>query len=87
MFSTYAACERLVQIENNTTNRFFSKGTVQFCMTDGRSLTLTEVRHVLSLQKKLIFIRILYSKGCSFPSNGGIMRVFKENNEIMVKDD
>ena len=51
MLSTYAACERLVWMANNTTNRVIGKGTIRFCMVDGRSLTLTEVRHVSSLQK------------------------------------
>ena len=36
-------------------NRVVDKWAVQFCMAGERSLTLTEVRHVLSLPKNLIF--------------------------------
>ena len=59
------------------------QGIVMFYMTNGRSLTLTDVRHVPSLQKNLIFIGILNSKGCSFEVSGGTLRVFKENKEML----
>ncbi|GFY82703.1 AT-hook motif nuclear-localized protein 1 [Actinidia rufa] len=35
MFSTYAACEGLVRMANNTTNKVVGKGTARFRMTDG----------------------------------------------------
>ncbi|GFZ18900.1 hypothetical protein Acr_27g0006390 [Actinidia rufa] len=35
MFSTYAACEGLVRMANNTTNKVVGKGTVRFRMADG----------------------------------------------------
>ncbi|GFY80698.1 hypothetical protein Acr_01g0005070 [Actinidia rufa] len=45
MFSTYAVCDGgLVWMANNTPSRVVDKGAVWFCVTDGRSLTLTEVR-------------------------------------------
>ena len=69
VFSTYAACERLVWMTNNKTNRVVGKGTVRFRMADGRSMTLTEVSHVPSLRKKIIFIRMLNSKECSFEAS------------------
>ena len=75
VFSTYAAYERLVRMANNTTNRVISKGTVQFRMADGRSLKLTQIRHVPSLQKKLISIGMLNSKGCNFATSEGTLRV------------
>ena len=49
MFSTYATCEGLVRMANNTENRVVGKRTVRFRIIDERSLTLTEVRHVPSL--------------------------------------
>ena len=54
MFSTYATCEGLVRMANNPAKRVVGKETFQFCMADRRSLTLTEVRYVLSLKKKKI---------------------------------
>ncbi|GFZ16178.1 hypothetical protein Acr_25g0005870 [Actinidia rufa] len=52
-------------------------------MTDGRSMTLTEVRHVYNLLKNLISIGMLDSKGCSFDASIGTLRVFKGNKEML----
>ena len=52
-------------------------------MADERSIILIEVMHVPSLRKKLISIGMLDSKGCSFETSGGTLRVFKENNEML----
>ena len=78
MLSTYAACEKLVRMANNTVNRVIGKGIVQFRMADMMSLTLIEVRHVPSLGKNLISIGMLDLKGCSFEASGGTLRVFKK---------
>ncbi|GFZ21518.1 hypothetical protein Acr_29g0006800 [Actinidia rufa] len=83
MFSTYAACEGLVRMANNTTNKVVGKGTVQFRMADGRSVTLTEVRHVPKLRKNLISIGMLDSMGCSIAVKGGILRISKGNKEML----
>ncbi|GFY91080.1 hypothetical protein Acr_07g0012760 [Actinidia rufa] len=68
---------------NNTDSRVVGKELVQLRMADGRSVTLTEVRHVPNLRKKLISIRILDSKGCSFDASGGTLRVFKGNKAML----
>ncbi|GFY80990.1 hypothetical protein Acr_01g0007990 [Actinidia rufa] len=52
-------------------------------MTDERSVMLTEVRHVPNLQKNLISIGMLNSKGCSFETSGGTLRVSKGNKEML----
>ncbi|GFS42430.1 hypothetical protein Acr_00g0079830 [Actinidia rufa] len=51
MFSTYAPCEGRVWMANNTASGVVGKGSVQFCMADGRSVTLTE-RNSESFQGK-----------------------------------
>ena len=43
MFSTYAACEGLIRMANNRTNKVVDKGTVWFCMVYERFLILTDV--------------------------------------------
>ncbi|GFZ11150.1 hypothetical protein Acr_22g0005480 [Actinidia rufa] len=83
MFSTYAACEGRIWMANNTSNRVVGRGSVRFRMADGRSVTLTEVRHVPNLRKNLISIGMLDSKGCNFDASGGTLRVFKENKEML----
>ncbi|GFS36514.1 hypothetical protein Acr_00g0046430 [Actinidia rufa] len=83
VFSTYAACEGRIWMANNTSSRVVGRGSVQFRMADGRSVTLTEVRHVPNLQKNLISIGMLDAKGCRFDASGGILRVFKGNKEML----
>ncbi|GFZ09162.1 hypothetical protein Acr_20g0009700 [Actinidia rufa] len=77
VFSTYAACEGRIWMANNTSSRVVGRGSVRFRMADGRSVTLTEVRHVPNLQENLIFIGMLDSNGCIFEASGGILRVSK----------
>ena len=83
MFSTYVACEGLVQMTNNTANRVVGKGIVWFHMVDRRSLTMTEVRHVPSLRKNLISSGMLDLKGYNFVSSRGTLRVSKGNKEML----
>ncbi|GFZ12927.1 hydroxyproline-rich glycoprotein family protein [Actinidia rufa] len=83
VFSTYAACEGRIWMANNTSSRVVGRGSVWFRMADGRSVTLTEVRHVPNLRKNLISIGMLDAKGCSFKASGGIFRVSKGNKEML----
>ncbi|GFZ08239.1 hypothetical protein Acr_20g0000470 [Actinidia rufa] len=83
VFSTYAACEGRIWMANNTSSRVVGRGSVRFRMADGRSVTLTEVRHVPNLRKNLISIGMLDAKGCRFDASGGILRVFKGNREML----
>ncbi|GFS39374.1 transcription regulator [Actinidia rufa] len=83
VFSTYVACEGRIWMANNTASRVVGRGSVRFRMADGRSVTLTEVRHVPNLWKNLISIGMLDSKGCSFEASGGTLRVSKGNKEIL----
>ncbi|GFZ06118.1 hypothetical protein Acr_18g0002880 [Actinidia rufa] len=83
VFSTYAACEGRIWMANNTSSRVVGRGSVRFRMADGRSVTLTEVRHVPNLRKNLISIGMLDAKGCRFDASGGILRVSKGNKEML----
>ncbi|GFS46693.1 hypothetical protein Acr_00g0103700 [Actinidia rufa] len=76
-------CEERIWMANNTSSRVVGRGSVRFPMADGRSVTLTEVRHVPNLRKNLISIGMLDSKGCSFDASGEILRVSKGNKEML----
>ncbi|GFY82809.1 hypothetical protein Acr_02g0010490 [Actinidia rufa] len=52
-------------------------------MIDGRSVTLTEVRHVPNVRKKLISIGMLDSKGYNFDASGETLRVSKGNKKML----
>ncbi|GFZ02093.1 hypothetical protein Acr_15g0007020 [Actinidia rufa] len=67
----------------DSASRVVGRGSVQFRMADGRSVTLTEVRHVPNIRKNLISIGMLDAKGCSFEASGGILRVSKGNKEML----
>ncbi|GFY96935.1 hypothetical protein Acr_11g0012410 [Actinidia rufa] len=83
VFSTYAPCEGRIWMANNTTSRVVGRGSVWFRMADGRSVTLTEVRHDPNLRKNLISIGMLDAKGCRFDASGGILRVYKRNKGML----
>ncbi|GFY99053.1 hypothetical protein Acr_13g0004540 [Actinidia rufa] len=83
VFSTYAACEGRIWMANNTSSRVVGRGSVRFRMADGRSVTLTELRHVPNLRKNLISIGMLDAKACRFDASGGILRVSKGNKEML----
>ncbi|GFS38397.1 hypothetical protein Acr_00g0057270 [Actinidia rufa] len=83
VFSTYAACEGRIWMANNTCSRVVGRGSVRFRMVDGRSVTLTEVRHVPNLRKNLISIGMLDAKGRRFDASGGTLRVSKGNKEML----
>ncbi|GFS43238.1 hypothetical protein Acr_00g0084320 [Actinidia rufa] len=51
VFSTYATCERCIWMANNTASRVVSKGSIRFCMADGRSVTLTEGKKTRGLYR------------------------------------
>ncbi|GFS33425.1 hypothetical protein Acr_00g0028380 [Actinidia rufa] len=72
-----------IWMANNMSSKVVGRGSVRFRMADGRSVTLTKVRHVPNLRKNLISIGMLDSKGCSFDASGGILRVSKENKEML----
>ncbi|GFY82764.1 plastid-lipid associated protein PAP [Actinidia rufa] len=87
VFSTYAACEGRIWMTNNTASRVVGKRSVRFRMVDGRSVMLTEVRHVPNLRKNLISIGMLDSKGYSFDASGGTLRVFKgKQGDVVGKE-
>ncbi|GFZ21721.1 hypothetical protein Acr_29g0008830 [Actinidia rufa] len=83
VFSTYVTCEGRIWMVNNIASRVVGKGLDRFHMADKRSVTLTEVRHVPNIRKKLIYIGMLDSKECSFDISGGTLRVFKGNKEML----
>ncbi|GFS44706.1 UDP-Glycosyltransferase superfamily protein [Actinidia rufa] len=88
VFSTYAACEGRIWMANNTSSRVVGRGSVRFRMADGRSVTLTEVRHVPNLRKNLISIGMLDAKGCSFDASGRNSQSFQgKQGDAVGKED
>lgn len=79
-FTEYQACdEGSARMANGTASKIVGKGAVQFRMSDGRRVKLTDVRHVPGLRKNVISLGVLESKGSSFSASGGVLNVRKEN--------
>ncbi|GFY80781.1 hypothetical protein Acr_01g0005900 [Actinidia rufa] len=52
VFSTYAACEGRIWMANNTSSRVVGRGSVRFCMTDGRDVALRLVEEFSEFPRK-----------------------------------
>ncbi|KAH1091748.1 hypothetical protein J1N35_019005 [Gossypium stocksii] len=64
-FSTYSSVEGgVVHMRNDSSIKVIGIGTIKIKIHDGTIRTLSDVRYVLDLQKNLISLRILDSKGC-----------------------
>ncbi|GFZ09911.1 hypothetical protein Acr_21g0005100 [Actinidia rufa] len=83
VFSTYATCERRKWMANNTCSRVVGRGVSLVQHGRREVCDVTEVRHVPNLQKNLISIGMLDSKGYSFDASGGTLRVSKGNKEML----
>lgn len=67
----------IVLMGNDVSCKTIGIGSVRIKMFDGMVRTLTEVRHVLDLKKKLISLGELDSTGCKFIGQGGVLKVSK----------
>ncbi|GFY99847.1 hypothetical protein Acr_13g0012470 [Actinidia rufa] len=68
MCSTYAACEGLVWVANNTSNRVVGKGKVRFRMTDGRVMMKESEKGCARKGRgwRAVFAEGEREEGCSF---------------------
>lgn len=46
-------------------------------------MKLTEVWHVPGLRKNLVSLGKIDARGCTFSAEGGVLKVFKENREVL----
>ncbi|KAK2994968.1 hypothetical protein RJ640_017429 [Escallonia rubra] len=77
-FATYCPFDGgKVLIGNDVACKVVEIGSIQIRMHDGIVRTLTDVRHVAELRKKLISMCTLDSNGCSYRAAGGVMRIMK----------
>uniref|UniRef100_A0A2N9J7Q6 Reverse transcriptase Ty1/copia-type domain-containing protein n=1 Tax=Fagus sylvatica TaxID=28930 RepID=A0A2N9J7Q6_FAGSY len=66
-----------VRMGNDATCTIIGMGTIKIKMSDGVVRTLEEVRHIPDIRKNLISLGTLDSKGYSYKSENGIMKVSK----------
>jgi hypothetical protein len=62
---------------NDATCTIIGIGTIKIKMSDGVVRTLENVRYILDMRKNLISLGTLDSKGYSYKSENGIMKVSK----------
>jgi hypothetical protein len=77
-FDTYRSVNcGYVQMGNDTTYTIIGMGTIKIKISNGVVRTLEEVRHIPDMKKNLISLGTLDSKGYSYKSDNGIMKVSK----------
>uniref|UniRef100_A0A2N9F8B2 Integrase catalytic domain-containing protein n=1 Tax=Fagus sylvatica TaxID=28930 RepID=A0A2N9F8B2_FAGSY len=74
----------LVRMGNDATCTIIGMGTIKIKMSDGVVRTLEEVRHIPDMRKNLISLGTLDSKGYSYKSENGIMKVSKGAMVVMT---
>lgn len=70
---------------NNVSCEVKGIGSVKIKMWDGSVKTLTRVRHIPNLKRNLVSLGMLDTNGCSYKSQGGILKVFK-GIVVVMKD-
>ncbi|KAK2966163.1 hypothetical protein RJ640_026814 [Escallonia rubra] len=77
-FATYRSFDGgKILIGNDVACKVVGIGSIQIRMHDGIVRTLTDVRHVPELRKKLISLGTLESNDCSYRAVGRVMRIMK----------
>ena len=68
---------------NDSTNQVVGKGMVKFQIPSGKTVRLTDVRHVQGVKKNLISLGMLDERGYSFSAIGGVLRVLDGDRELL----
>jgi transposase InsO family protein len=84
-FDTYRSINcGSVRMGNDATCTIIGMGTIKIKMSDDVMRTLEEVRHIPDMRKNLISLGTLDSKGYSYKSGNGIMKVSKGAMVVMT---
>uniref|UniRef100_A0A2N9FLA5 CCHC-type domain-containing protein n=1 Tax=Fagus sylvatica TaxID=28930 RepID=A0A2N9FLA5_FAGSY len=84
-FDTYRSINcGSVRMGNDATCTIIGMGTIKIKMSDGVVRTLEKVRHIPDMRKNLISLGTLDSKGYSYKSENGIMKVSKGAMVVMT---
>uniref|UniRef100_A0A2N9HJ44 Integrase catalytic domain-containing protein n=1 Tax=Fagus sylvatica TaxID=28930 RepID=A0A2N9HJ44_FAGSY len=84
-FDTYRSINcGSVRMGNDATCTIIGMGTIKIKMSNGVVRTLEEVRHIPDMRKNLISLGTLDSKGYSYKSENGIMKVSKGAMVVMT---
>ncbi|KAK3009152.1 hypothetical protein RJ639_014179 [Escallonia herrerae] len=77
-FVTYRSFDGGKVLMGNDVCKVIGICSIQIRMHDGIVRTLTDVKHVPELRKKLISLGMLDSNCCSYRAAGGVMRIMKD---------
>jgi hypothetical protein len=84
-FDTYRSINcGSVRMGNDATCTIIGMGTIKIKMSNGVVRILEEVRHIPDMRKNLISLGTLDSKGYSYKSKNGIMKVSKGAMVVMT---
>lgn len=85
-FSTLSPIEgRVVNMENDSFCNVVGIGNIQFKQHDGTHIPLTEVKYVPEMEKYLISLGMLESKGLRYGAEGRVLIVTKDGSTVMTR--
>ncbi|KAG7558728.1 Integrase catalytic core [Arabidopsis thaliana x Arabidopsis arenosa] len=83
-FSTYAQVENgCIQMANSSISQVAGIGSIQIRTHDGRFCTLNDVRHVPSMEKNLISLNLLDSRGLKYSGGDRFLQVCQGSDVIL----
>lgn len=83
-FSPYTQVENgCIKMANSSTSQVTGIGSIKIRTHDGRFYTLNEVRHVPSIEKNLISVSLLDSRGFKYSGGDGVVKIYQGSDVIL----
>lgn len=83
-FTDYQAYDGgIVKMANDSACNIVGSGTVKYRLSNGKRVNLLDVQHVPGLRKNLISLGKIDARGCKFSAEGGVLKVLKEDREVL----
>ncbi|KAL1223474.1 Retrovirus-related Pol polyprotein from transposon TNT 1-94 [Cardamine amara subsp. amara] len=83
-FETYTIVDGgNIKMANNSVSKVAGIDSIKIRTHYGRFVTLNDVRHVPSMEKNLISVSLLDSRGFQYSGGGGVLKVYQGSDVIL----
>ncbi|KAL1197963.1 Retrovirus-related Pol polyprotein from transposon TNT 1-94 [Cardamine amara subsp. amara] len=83
-FETYTIVDGgNIKMANSSVSKVAGIGSIKIRTHDGRFVTLNDVRHVPSMEKNLISVSLLDSRGFQYSGGDGVLKVYQGSDVIL----
>ncbi|KAL1208699.1 Retrovirus-related Pol polyprotein from transposon TNT 1-94 [Cardamine amara subsp. amara] len=72
-----------IKMANSSVSKVAGIGSIRIKTHDGRFVTLNDVRHVPSMEKNLISVSLLDSRGFQYSGGDGVLKVYQGSDVIL----